>query len=220
MKLSKPKQVVGGLLLGAILIGIISSGSDDAAKSKNAKAAEDKEIEAALKAPAETTTDTKIETASLAEVVDVPAKVLFETPGDFRIAFNDFCKGIDIEMRVGRPQVTDGEVNNTFKADVSKSIAFIGTLNKADNTVKELTMIGMGDGTASSGADILIAMAALVGTMEPSLTGNERMEVLKKLGMMTDEDVMNLSKTYDHNGLHYFISSSEQMGIWFGVSKK
>jgi hypothetical protein len=220
MKLSKPKQVVGGLILGVILIGIISSGSDDASAAKNAKAAEDKEIEAALQATTPKEEAKAIESASLTEVIEAPSKTIFEKPGDFRIAFNDFCKETGLSMRVGRPQVTEGEVNNTFKADVSPNISFIGTLNKADNSVKDVTMIGVGDGTAVSGANILIAMTSLIGTMEPSLDGDERVAVLKKLGVMTDEDVMNLNKKYDHNGLHYFISSSEQMGIWFGVSRK
>ncbi len=123
-------------------------------------------------------------------------------------------------MRAGKPVLNEGEVNNTFISQVSEHISLVGTINKANNTVKEVTMIGMGDGTAASGADIIVCMGSLIGTVEPSLTGDERMTILKKLGLFTDEDVMNLSKTYDHNGLHYSITSSDQMGIWFAVTKK
>ena len=145
--------------------------------------------------------------------------VLFSTTEEFTSAFNKFTSSNSIDLSIVKTVLKEGSVNNTFSSTINSNLMLVGTLNKADGTVKDVMMIGAGDGTATSGGNIIFCMGAIIAAVDPTLSGDERIDVLKKLGLFSDADVLNLSGSTDLNGNHYFISSSEVTGIMFGASK-
>lgn len=163
--------------------------------------------------------DNKAEEAS--ETI-ASGKILFENANDFKAAFNKFCHSNSLDFEIGRLKVEDGEVQNTFSCTLNDHLAIIGSVNKSDGTVKEVTMIGSGNGTAGSGGNILLCMMALIATVEPDLEPAQRTDVLKELGFLGDKDVdiMDMSTKTDHNGIHYWVNTSKTIGVMFGASRQ
>ena len=83
-------------------------------------------------------------------------------------------------------------------------------------------MIGKSDGTAGSGVDLMMLMAAIIGIADPELPPADKEEILTELRMIGDNaaDFKDHEAKRDRNGVHYFTTCSEVMGIWFGASSK
>jgi hypothetical protein len=215
MKLKKSTQIIVGVLAGLTLVGILSSRGD---KTNDAK----KDLKEAMIAEA---TPTK-ESATIAETSDAIStadeeKSLFNSGEEFKTAFNNFCQENSFALEIDDLKSQEGKVNNTFSYMFTANLGIVGTLNKANGTVKEISMIGKGDGTATSGADIMTCMAGIIGTVDPSLKAKQRGEILDKLGLFDKGvDFKDHSASTDKNGIHYYINCSELMGIVFGASKK
>jgi hypothetical protein len=202
MKLKKSTQIVVGVLVGLVIIAMVSSPDDTNETTKQ----ETGQLTAA------TTSDDKATESS-------PA--LFASAAEFKTAFNLAAGSNSFDYEINKIDVQEGEVNNTFQHTINNNISLLGSVNKANGSVKEITMIGKGDGTAKSGADILGMMAVIIGTVDPELPANGRGEILKQLRLFGDNaaDLKDHTATTDKNGIHYFINSSEVMGIWFGAKR-
>lgn len=130
-------------------------------------------------------------------------------------AYNNSLDEISDEIEIKR-----GEVNNVATVRINENSAWNLTLNKIDNSVKEVTAIGMGDGTMTSGGNIILSMTGLIATVQPTLAPNERGDILKRLNILggTKKDISNLDEKCDYKGVHYWVTSSEELGIWFGAT--
>lgn len=203
MKLKKSTQVVVGLLVGLVIIAMVSSPDE----AKETTKQEPEQLTAATTSNDQATTN---------------AGALFASPEAFKSAFNRSCSKNSFDFEIDEINVQDGEVNNTFQCTINNNVSLVGSVNKADGSVKEITMIGKGDGTAKSGADILTMMAVIIGTVDPDLPANGRGEILQELRLFGDNaaDLKDHTAATDKNGIHYFINSSEVMGIWFGAKRK
>lgn len=145
--------------------------------------------------------------------------IIFKTVDEFQQRFNAMATENELEFQVRSIDIEEGSVNNTFEYHFNDHIGILGALNKADNSVISVTMIGTGDGTEASGANIIVMMLGLIATADPSIKPDDRPKLLKRMGMFTDEnDVTNMDAHTVQNGLKYSISSSPTMGIWFSVS--
>lgn len=147
---------------------------------------------------------------------------LFSSPGDFKNAFNKYAASNKLDLHIGDLQVQEGEVQNTFTFMFNEHLGILGSVNKMDGSVNEVTMLGTGDGTFKSGSNIILCMIAVIATIDPDLAPEKRIDVLKDLGLVgnKDVDIMNLSDKAERNGISYFISSSTVTGLIFGASRK
>lgn len=145
---------------------------------------------------------------------------LFLSVDDFKEAFNRYCTSNDIDMVIYDIEVQHGEVYNTFQCMFSKNLGLVGTVNKSDASLRELLMVGSGNGTIESGAEILLCMASIIATVDPALKPSERGQIIKKLGMLgdRDRDILNMSHKTKRNGITYTVNSSHMTGIIFSVS--
>jgi hypothetical protein len=208
MKLNKTAKIIIGSVIG---LGILGAFLPD-----------EKKAEPTVKSEAKSTPD---ESATLAE--NLPAEVsaseskaLFATTDNFQTAFNDFCSESNFGYHIDDINVADGDVQNTFQLMMTKNVGLIGTVNKTDGSVKEITMIGTGDGTAQSGLEIMQGILCIIASADPSLLPAERGQLMKDLGIMDKKkDIHNLKASKDINGVHYWINSSELTGIMFGASR-
>lgn len=147
---------------------------------------------------------------------------LFSTPGDFKSAFNKYTASNKLDLHIGELKVQEGEVQNTFTFMFNNHLGIVGSVNKTGGSVKEITMLGTGDGTFKSGSNIILCMVAVIATVDPGLAPEKRIDVLKDLGLVGNKkaDIMNLSGKTERNGISYVISSSTVTGLIFGVSRK
>jgi len=215
MKLKKSTKVIIGVCIIAVaIIGAASSDDKSSGTSKQATdpaISESKEI-AQAEVPAGTPEASPAENAGV---------FLFKNADEFKNNFNGFTTQNDFKWEIGEIDVVKGDVNNTFQVMLNKNVGIIGTVNKTNNAVKEITMIATGDGTAQSGLDILTGIGCVIGATDPSLSATQRGQIMKDLGLMDDDvDLAKHSASKDKNGIHYWINASDVTGIMFGASKK
>jgi hypothetical protein len=146
---------------------------------------------------------------------------LFGSSAEFRRDFNSYCSKAGLDLNILDLKFTDGEVSNSFIYSFSDNLAISGITNKSDGSVTELFMIGRGNGSLESGTDIILCMVAIIATVDPSIPAENRAKVLRDLHCYGDDsyDITNMSTNTEINGFKYYVNSSEQMGLMFGVTK-
>ncbi|WP_302795227.1 hypothetical protein [Cloacibacillus evryensis] len=168
-------------------------------------------------------TNSSAQTSSTQESVaqKVPVadeKTLDFTPTTFVNSFNKAGDVIHSDLKARPPILREGEVYNTFHADITKNLGITGAVEKKSKKVKSITMIGTGDGTAKSGADIIIAMLQVIATVSPELKPEKRTQLLNDIGLLKEGGTEDgKSGTYTIGDLQYFYNASELVGFWFGV---
>ncbi|MBH5319318.1 hypothetical protein I6N90_16080 [Paenibacillus sp. GSMTC-2017] len=144
---------------------------------------------------------------------------IFESAAEFKTAFNRAAVEFQSELKIDDIVVSDGEAQDAFNVMLNDYIALIGSVNKDDKTVRDLTMIGQGDGTTASGADIIFTMGMLMTAADPTITADERGNLLAKLGLMgEDVDLSTLDEEVEFNEIRYSIMYLDTMGMMFSVS--
>lgn len=136
----------------------------------------------------------------------------------FKQKFNSFMnKEMNSDLFIDDLKISDGTLNNAAKCQLNSNIGMIFQLHKNDNSVRSIMLIARGDGSSQSGLDIIVVIGSLIATIDPSLEPSERGDILKKVGLFGGSDIRNLEGSTIKNGVKYFINSSEQIGIMFGV---
>lgn len=138
---------------------------------------------------------------------------------EFRKRFNKASDEFKINLKITSIKVEPGQVQDTFQYQFTKSLGMVGTINKKDRQLRNVMIIGQGDGTSNSGFDIILSMGAVIAATNPDLNQSARGEVLKELGLMDENvDLHNLNKSTIRNNVKYNITSSDQIGIMFAAS--
>jgi hypothetical protein len=157
---------------------------------------------------------------------DVPARAtvtpLFGSVKNFRDAFNKSASMNNFNFQLPNLKVQNGEANNVFQCKFTDYLFIMGTVDKKNKGVKEITMMGRSDGTLESSTNLILCMAVIIASVDPSLAPEQRGDVLRELGFFSNDntDIMNLPAKTEKNGLGYFLNSSPQIGIMFGVSRE
>jgi hypothetical protein len=134
--------------------------------------------------------------------------------------FNEFAVNGKLDFRMNDVKIEQGEVKNTFRYMFNDNIGFIGAVNKSDNSISSLSMIGTGDGTAVSGANIIIMMVSIIAVTDPSIQPDNRADILKRLGMFDkSKKITDMEGHVIQNGIKYSIASSPAMGLWFSAER-
>ncbi len=137
----------------------------------------------------------------------------------FKNRFNKYCRKSKSSLRIKNITIQIGEVNNTFQYMFNDHIGLIGTLNKKDNSLKEITMIGQGNGNLDSATNILITMGGIISCITPTIKPSGRGKILREIGFFNDNvDINNLEANTKRGDIKYWINSSKYLGIMFGAS--
>lgn len=147
-------------------------------------------------------------------------------PGDigmdvegFRKAFNSAAKSSNIDMKLGEIKVEEGAVQDVFTHKISDYVALTGSVNKSDKSMREVTMVGAGDGSIESGTDMLLTVGLLIAATNPDLSPDERGSVLEDVGLLDENvDLKKINKSTERNGIKYTLKGTEELGVWFIVS--
>ena len=113
-----------------------------------------------------------------------------------------------------------GQVQDTFKVTFNTSCGLIGTINKADGSIRDLTIIAAGQGLSNTktAANVILSWGLLIQTTSPDLSSNERGSILKDLGAIGDNaSFKNADKSTSRGHINYYLKSSDTLGIWFGA---
>lgn len=199
---SKKETTMGclTLIILVVIIGLIIHGcssSDNTDKSSE-------------KSTIETTSNTSIENKS--------PDSLGLTPEEFRDRFNTAAKELDTNFYIDNINIQSGSAQDVFQQMLTSNLGLTGSVNKNDGTVRDVMIMGQGDGTIASGMDIIMAMGILMMTVSPELNADERGRILKELGMIGDNiDLTNVDKSTIRNNKKYWVNCSKDIGVMFGV---
>jgi hypothetical protein len=151
-----------------------------------------------------------------------PATPLFDSVRKFRTAFNKSAAMNNFNFRLPNIKAQNGEANNVFQCKITDYLFIMGTVDKTKKGVKEISMLGHLDGTLESSANLILCMATIITSTDSSLSLEQRGDVLRELGIFGADgaNIMNLETKTEKNGLGYFLNTSPQIGIIFGVSRK
>jgi hypothetical protein len=168
----------------------------------------------------ENSPEDKIENAIELKNVESEERYLFNTVEDFRKEFNSKSELLDFNLHINKIRIETGEVNNSFTYKFSENIVLVGSLTKSNNKLKEVSMFGTGDGTPSSGANILTCMVNLIAAADAELPADDRGKILEDLKLINNDNtnILDLSTETVKNGIRYSLNSSELMGFIFSVS--
>lgn len=152
------------------------------------------------------------------KVADEVPGSLGMTPEKFKQEFNRAAKELEFPYRINKITVKNGSVQDVFQYMFTDHLGLTASVNKKDGTVRDVLILGQGDGSLKSGVDIILAMGVLIETTNPDLSPTERGNILNDLGVMGDNvDVNNLDGKTIRNGIKYTITSSPQLGIMFSA---
>ncbi len=145
---------------------------------------------------------------------------LFSSVEEFKNIFNEYCQSKGLDFRINSVKLEEGEVNNSFSYMLTDNIGLIGSINKSDETIKSITMIGSGDGSLESGSDMILCMATIISSVDPTLPEDRKSEVFKKLKLIGDKavDFTNMSQNTIMNGIKYTVTSNPNTGVMFTAS--
>ena len=144
---------------------------------------------------------------------------LFDNAFEFEGKFNQYCSTYQTEFRINKLNIIEGPVQNTFAYSLTDNLALNGTIDKDNGGVKEVFMIGMGNGEVQSGTNMVVCMLAIIATADPSIPDDKRVSILKELHFGDKNyDVTNMETATYRNNIKYYIISSPQMGFWFGAT--
>jgi len=201
------KLWVGSTLLSAALL--LGACSDDEATTDIEQTENVEEVE-------QTTTNEPTEEAK--EVEDG----LMIAPEDFEQRFNAFSEetaaGILPNLVAG--EIQNGDVQDTITYEVGNSVAISASIKKETGLINYLTFIGVPDGSEMATMQILTGLGSTIATVDPTLTPDERGQVLRDLGLM-DEDFNILDHEQEtwKNDINYHISTSDVTGILLTIGK-
>ena len=143
---------------------------------------------------------------------------LISSAQEFKNNFNSFSKTYKLGLRITKLNIQQGDANNTFTYILSKQVGLVGTINKTDNSLISISMVGQGNGSLQSGVDIIATMTCIIGAVDTSLSATERKSIMDQLGFFTKNvDLYNLTNQTTVDGIRYFINSSYQVGIICGA---
>jgi len=136
------------------------------------------------------------------------------TPDQFKDSFNAAAEEMRFKLKIDDFIIEGGSVKYTF----TKSLVMSGTVNKEDNSIKEIFIMGHGDGTAMSALNIMMAIGTIIATTSPELSADERGNLIRELRLAGDDmNLSNYSGKAIRGDMKYWVNSSEALGIVFGA---
>lgn len=144
-----------------------------------------------------------------ADVPVEPIKSLGVTPDEYADRLNKIFKSVDMKYRINTKGIVKGEVNDTLNAPIGKYAGLVLSISKVNGHVLGVTLIGAGDGSPSSGLDIMMVASAALAAAAPAV---EFKEVLRGL----PELIGGQDHTYGNVKLS--VMKMDQMGTWFFAS--
>jgi hypothetical protein len=102
-------------------------------------------------------------------------------------------------------------ISNPFSLVMTPYMTFDGILDPLGGSMR---LRATPTGTAEGDRRILVAIALLIGTAEPTLTPDQRGQLVDELGLdLQDPDIAAISGARTYNGLYYEMDFLEEEGV-------
>lgn len=141
------------------------------------------------------------------------------TPEEFRKAFNARADSMKSKIKITKKlTIEDGLVQDTFQFMFNDYLGLTGTVNKSDGSIRDVMMLGRGDGTAASGANVIVVMGLVILAVNPDLPSTEVGSILTDLHVLDDGvDLTKIDESTVRNGIRYHVQGSKELGLMFSA---
>ncbi|WP_411349504.1 DUF2304 domain-containing protein [Paenibacillus sp. WLX2291] len=140
------------------------------------------------------------------------------TATEFRKSFNEKSSGLGADLKISEVNVETGAVQNTFTHIFSDDLVLLGSVNKSDGSIREISLITQAK-TSSSAQDFLLTFGIIVLATNPDSGSNAAKIVGEQLGIFKDDvDFSTLDTSTVYNGIEYKMKAYEGMGLMLFVS--
>ncbi len=139
------------------------------------------------------------------------------TPEKFRKDLNAQLQKVNVSYLspVMEFKRENGEVNNTINYMFTEAVGLVGTVNKTNNNIKEITLIYGGD-SEKDVADYLIVAGSIANAISPNST-----ELPKRILDLMNQalEKKNENHSFSSQGITYTANASETLGFVLIMSK-
>lgn len=151
--------------------------------------------------------------ASVQAAKQMPLSVTDAEEKSLQLPVDTFLKRLNGQLasaqtgfKAGKPEISEGAVNDVMKVKVGPHNVVVATLKKGTRQIKELMIVGSGDGTPKSGMTMLMAISAVFAATTPDL---QVKDVLPNLpAILQGED-------QQHGGVSFSALKTPTMGAVF-----
>ncbi len=130
--------------------------------------------------------------------------------------YNESLSTLEQSMRMRKKGETANENSVVIQASVNKNPAMLIQAKKDNRLVDSLTFVGGGDGSLTSGINLIVCLVSVIMAVEnPQMSQDERGEIVRDLGF-TDNQFPNEGEElkFIRNGVKYNLSKLKKLGIW------
>lgn len=169
----------------------------------------------------------KPETVQTQQPVEVEKQAIKSTvvEDDFKLSVDDFRKKMNTQLKKVDvsylPQIEQfekdtGEVNDTIKYMFTDAVGLVGTVNKTNGNIKELTLIYGGDSDKDV-VDYVVIISSIANAIAPNNT-----ELPKRIVDLMNEALTSKkgeNHSFSSQGYTFTAIASEQLGFVIVISK-
>jgi hypothetical protein len=156
--------------------------------------------------------------AAASEQAEVaPAISLKKT--DFESRLHVFLKEVNVSKTIDSLSQRAGDSTHVVSVQISSRTVLTCKLDNTGTYVSDANLLFIADGRPNAGMEMIIMMHALIHATNPALSIEEREQILRKVGFITEgtSDFSQLAGKDTVNGVGYTIGYIEDLGIMFSA---
>ncbi|QGG46965.1 hypothetical protein [Heliorestis convoluta] len=154
-------------------------------------------------------------TASVQEQPTEPVRTLGITTDEFKSSFNALATLEIGDLTIDEFAVTEGRAQDVVRFSFRDLYEIMGTVNKDDNTLRNISIIGPG------GDELVTYIEVLIGATDSSIEGEGIALILDELGLRgTNFDLSSMKTEYVYNEHKYIISGTKVLGLTFTIQHR
>lgn len=136
----------------------------------------------------------------------------------FTTRFNESMASLELPYRAkgNIPEMAENHVQRSFDEALNDHLALMVTAKPRTDDIRDLMFVGTGDGTAKSGANVLMVAAAVFSATQESWPVGDAIEMLADMAEQYQQQDAKVSRTL--NGIKYTYDKSDLIGNMFSVS--
>lgn len=129
---------------------------------------------------------------------------------------NNYAKKIGVT--IAQPQIKSGTIENTFEYLISDKVLLTGVMNKTDNKLTNITVVGQPSDSQEDNTKFIGTLGIIIDTYSPDVPVNQRGEILKELGFRDDVDLSKANNIAIRGNVQYSFKFIEKTGFVFSVT--
>jgi hypothetical protein len=140
------------------------------------------------------------------------------TPKQLHARFSETGKQYGTALRAKRLRVEKGYSGYTFSIEINPHLGFAGNTDWQQRVVS-IIFLGQGDGSLSSGLNILLAMGQLISAVSPDLSLDEKGSIFEQLGFSDDDvDFREMDRKTVYRGVAYHVTKTDGSPVMLTIT--